>query len=200
MTKVICCYTQMEKRSRLALNKYAPQVEMVNTSRSIWAYGEEIAKRWLGEEDLVIIEGDKEITADVLPSFDRCDLPWCNFSSFVFVGTAMEREVFTGLGCTKYSAFAQQSIRPDDFICPDVGYVCKICAGKGCWNNLDGRIASALRKCNIDVHIHGRVNHHHDYSENSPVFQLPQIKEVLHPETHRKSLEIAGPYWRGRLD
>jgi hypothetical protein len=171
VVKVIFCYThQPEPKSAEAVTRYAPLAEWVDTSPSIYAYNEIIASLWTGTDDLVVIEGDKEITAEVLPSFEHCSELWCSFSYYVFP-EAIEIEVSNGLGCTRYSARLQRIVDPAEFTVADnpMWELCRVCNGKGCWRYLDTRIAQAIRMhltptVDIDVCHHGRVNHHHDYS------------------------------------
>lgn len=162
--RVIYCYIEQEVHSLWALRKYAPKAELVDTSGSIWAYNEAIEKYWNGKEDLVVIEQDKEITHQVLPSFAKCKKPWCSYSSYIYP-KAMNVEVAFGLGCVRYSASLQQMVDTSEFICKDdpVWKQCQLCDGKGCWKYLDARIAGAIRKYDVDVHCHGHVKHYHDY-------------------------------------
>ena len=200
--RIIAPYNKREKRSAEALALYAPSAEWIDTSKSIYAYGEAIAERWTAESDLVVIEADKEITSEVIPSFAACDSYWCSYSYFVFPPTC-QREVSIGLGCVKYSITAQREISIDDFICADDNLLgsCKDCHGKGCWIHLDARIAQALRgKAGFNVCCHGMVNHHHDYG----LLDMTTASEVFEANINRsKSLagllptDLFGPSWKG---
>ncbi len=169
--RVIFCYThEPESRSAEAVTKYAPQAEWLDTSATIYTYNEVIASRWDCGEDLVVIEGDKEITSEVLPSFEHCPKLWCSFSAYVFPA-AIEHEYYNGLGCTRYSERLQRIVDKSEFMVPDspMWALCPVCGGKGCYRYLDSRIALAIRMHitptgDINVHRHGRVEHHHDYS------------------------------------
>jgi hypothetical protein len=190
----------MEERSLVALEKFAPQVELIDTSNSIYDYNEAIASRWTGKEDLVVIEHDKEITADVIPSFSACSCYWCSYSYFIYP-KIMEREVEIGLGCARYSAKLQKLIDPKEFLCEDpviFGMSCEICGGKGCWKFLDARMANTIRGHGINVHCHGRINHHHDYGR----FQDLDSYEIAEIQLRRVRLfkdnlptDLAGPNW-----
>lgn len=207
--RVIYCYTKVEDRSFAALKKFAPQAELVDTSGSIYDYNEAIASRWTGESDLVVIEGDKEITADVLPSFANCESYWCSYAYLIFP-KIIEREVEIGLGCARFSAKLQRLINPNEFLCEDPTYIfgaaCDICFGKGCWKFLDARIADAIRGHGINVCCHGRIDHFHGYPselmEDSATIAKTQLEQAKafdnNPETHRWALELAGPNWVGR--
>jgi hypothetical protein len=162
--KVIYCYCETNPHSEFAIRKFAPRAEWINTSGSIYDYNYAIQDHWTGKEDLVVIEGDKEITHEVLPSFTKCKKPWCSFSSYIFP-KSMGIETFIGLGCTRYSAKLQQMVDTSEFLCDDdpIWSVCPHCQGKGCWRYLDSRMAKAIRNHEIDVHVHGHVKHYHDY-------------------------------------
>ena len=197
--RVIAPYNKREKRSQRALEKYAPTATWIDTSSSIYAYGEAVASYWTGEDDLVVIESDKEITAEVIPSFALCDSYWCSYSYYVFPPT-YQREVSIGLGCARYSVLAQQTITVDEFICEDDWRFspCAFCNGKGCWMHLDSRIAQALRSHAVNVCCHGRISHHHDYG----LLDMTTASEVFEANINRsKSLagllptDLFGPSW-----
>jgi hypothetical protein len=151
-----------------AIRKYSPDAEWIDTGKSIFDYNLAIASRWIGLEDLVVIEGDKEITAEVIPSFSDCNDPWCSYSYLVYP-EPYQKSVRVGLGCTKYSADLQYKIPVDSFICNDpIGdkwVDCPDCNGTGCWRFLDTRISLAiLQSCiTFGPHVHGTINHHHEY-------------------------------------
>lgn len=202
---IFCHCGNIEKRSFAALQKFAPQAELVDTSTTIYDYNEAIASRWNGESDLVVIEADKEITADVISSFSSCDSYWCSYSYFVYP-KLFEREVEIGLGCVRYSAKLQQLIQPEDFMHADneilFGTVCEICKGAGCWKFLDARIADAIRGYGINVHCHGQIRHHHDYGgilcQDAIDFVTTQIAmSRINTKNHDlyPNDELAGPYW-----
>lgn len=164
--RVICCYSsEPHPKNVEAIEKYAPQTEFVETP-GLFGYNKAIALRWDGSSDLVVIEGDKEINADVIPSFASCDEPWCSFEYFNYP-EPWSRTVQIGLGCAKFSAACQMQVPIDAFLCPDppVAWPCPDCDGAGCWRYLDTRIAIAiLSRCiSFYPHVHGRVNHHHTY-------------------------------------
>jgi len=164
--RILFCYSSPPKLVVLnALEKYAPEAEFIDTSGSIFDYNLALASRW-AKDDLVVIEGDKEITSDVIPAFSCCDEPWCIFEYWNYPVPYQKNTIY-GLGCTKYSLATQQQIDASEFFCPDPTWLarCPVCDGAGCWNYLDTRITlSILSKCiSFAPHIHGRVNHHHTY-------------------------------------
>lgn len=162
--RVIVAHTENFATPALkALLLYAPDVEFIET-KGLYGYNEAIASRWDGSDGLAVIEQDKEITAEVLPSFEQCDRPWCVYHYDIFPMPYTKQTVL-GLGCTRYSAEAQKIIAVDDFIRPDYDFwpKCRRCDGKGCWAYLDARIGMALMGKGIEPHIHGKVVHHHEY-------------------------------------
>lgn len=163
--RVICCYTsEIHPKALGALARYAPEAEIVET-KGLFGYNDAIASRWDGSSDLVVVEGDKEITAEVLPSFARCDHPWCVYSYGVYP-EPYRREIDFGLGCAKFSAEVQQIVKPSEFLTRDpecLPYPCPDCGGEGCWRYLDSRIMFAMLFRGIESHVHGQVEHHHDY-------------------------------------
>ena len=168
--RVIVCHTgNINPEAAEALEKYAPKAEYVDTSGSIYAYNEAIASRWDGSDDLVVIEQDKVITADVLPTFEACEESrqhfWCAYSYDVFP-PPYTKEVSIGLGCTKYSWVVQRLVKPEEFLGPDSECLpkCPHCQGKGCWLYLDSRIGFAVMNRMIQVSVHGKIKHHHEYS------------------------------------
>jgi hypothetical protein len=205
--RVIYCYNDFEDNSFNALCDYAPNAELVYTGETIYSYNEAIASRWTGESDLVVIESDKEITAEVLPSFESCTSYWCSYSYFIYP-KMMEREVEIGLGCTRYSAKLQKLIRVEEFICEDSGIFgasCSLCGGKGCWKFLDSRIADAVRGHGINVHCHGRIKHHHNYDDllrDRDSFEITALQQSISMTYRRnndefnQNEELAGPMWQ----
>lgn len=161
--RVICCFTALHPQAAEAIGRFAPQAEMVPTP-GIYDYGEAIASRWDGSDDLVVIEGDKVITAGVLPSFASCDQPWCGYGSMSFP-PPYTRWIAGGLGCARFSAAVQRRVRPDEFLGPDEPnwYTCRHCGGKGCWLYLDSRIGLCMQRLGISHHVHGSVGHLHEY-------------------------------------
>jgi len=167
--RVICCYTgRIHPRAADALKRFAPDCEYVET-RGLYGYGEAIAERWTGESDLVIIEGDKVITEEVLPSFERCNRHWCTYQYDIFPPPCT-RTAFNGLGCTKYSALVQQVITPEESVfAHDVNWEpCRQCDSRGCYRYIDSRINRALERHghSQQPHIHGEIEHVHEYGDS----------------------------------
>jgi len=162
--RIIYVYANVpDSRAEAAIRKYAPSAYFVKTE-GLFGYPDLLAQFWTGESELVVIEGDKEINADVIPSFEACDEDWCTFK-YKNLPPPYRKTVSIGLGCAKFSVHAQQQVSVDEFVCEDVPWQpCRLCEGKGCWQQLDARLSMALEKHGIDFpHIHGSVKHHHEY-------------------------------------
>lgn len=145
-----------------SFRRYAKSAEYVET-KGLYGYNDAIASRWDGSDSLVVIEQDKEITAEVLPSLESCDQPWCTYSAKTFPEPYTKTTIIS-LSCARFSVEVQKVAQPD-FYGPDLDYhpKCKRCDGKGCWVYLDTRIAMALMAKGYQPHVHGEIKHHHEY-------------------------------------
>ena len=119
MTRLVCMYggtypkdSVLDPRVKAALEKYAPQaglqVEWVDTSSDLQVYADEMEKRW-GQEDLIIVEQDKEIHTACLPSLMSCGEPWCGYA-FWACPVPHTTLVVGGFGVTKFSAGIQRKV------------------------------------------------------------------------------------------
>ena len=112
--KILFCYSNVpDARAEAAIRKYAPDAEFVETP-GLFGYNEALAERW-GQDDLIVIEGDKEITAEVIPSFAACPEPWCVYEYFTFP-EPYRAKVQVGLGCARFSLECQQQIPTKCFL------------------------------------------------------------------------------------
>jgi hypothetical protein len=136
-----------------ALQAYAPGFELVDVSGDDYAYWGQIRARWTGEKDLVLVEQDVEITADVLPGFIGCPSPWCTFRYRYWRTWPPSADA---CGCTRYSARLQREI-PARVI--EAGWgTCGACCGPdgrpgygspprpGCWRHVDAAILTAFQE------------------------------------------------------
>lgn len=164
--RVVCFYTELHPKTLESLTAYAPNAELVETPKGDpYAYVRELESRWTGDEDLVVVEHDKEITADTLPTFESCRLPWCIFDYYIYP-EPQRRLARVGLGCARFTAACQRIVTVTEWMQPDSPEwkECYLCHGKGCWRYMDSRIASALEAEWLSPHVHGLVAHHHDYT------------------------------------
>ena len=90
-----------------ALAAFAPGAELVDVSGDEYGYWHQIRARWTGEQDLVLVEQDVEITADVLPAFAACPSPWCTFSYELRPGWVPSTDA---CGCARYRAQLQRDV------------------------------------------------------------------------------------------
>ena len=152
--RVICLYNRLHPLTVQAIERHAPQTEFVDTSGSDFAYWEAIAKRWTGEEDLMLIEHDVEIHAQVVPQFTACPEWWCHFP-YPYRGglTAM------ATGCTRYRAELQRMVSTSDILAE------KSYRGKpGHWEYMDVTMANAFARKNLEVCDHAPpVGHRGQY-------------------------------------
>ena len=168
--KTLFCYTDVpDARAEAAIRKYAPQAEFYATHERS-TYTKIVADNWNSGEDLVVIEGDKVITADVIPSFESCNEPWCVFEYWNYPPPYQQNTVH-GLGCTKYSAETQRQVPVETLtVKHDTWMYCPDCENNqvdGCWRYLDTRIAlQILSRCIVfSPHVHGRIEHVHEYTD-----------------------------------
>lgn len=152
---------QMTREAYRALMEYVPigSLEMVETSYDTSAYWWELRRRWNGEDDLMIVEQDNVITAEVVPSFNMCDKPWCCYEyqgppGMDTDGTGEGRILRKSLGCTRFSADLQDKITAQTI--SDKDYFV--------WHLLDMRIARLLEIHGYEPHVHGSVKHCHKYT------------------------------------
>ena len=163
--RVICAYTNLHPATAEALAKYAPDAELFETPGT-FDYNHVIESVWDSGDDLVVIEQDKIITAEVISSFAACNHDWCVYSYDTFP-PPYTMEVSIGLGCTKFSARVQHDIPVSEFLYGDdpAWPTCPNCNGVGCWRYLDSRIDKCLWERNVPTYVHGRVEHMHSYPD-----------------------------------
>lgn len=166
---VVCFYNKLYPQAAEALNKFAPECVYEDTSATPSSYWQALRKYLTGDEDVIVIEQDIEITEEVIPSFSACKEIWCayGYKRMRLPFTPVEDVVILteSLGCTKFSVEAQRLL-PADFLKSDIG-----------WAFIDIQIAANLKRemfnrCGISFtrrdhsglmtsHVHGEVKHHH---------------------------------------
>lgn len=171
MTRVLCCYvTAVQADCAAALAAFAPGAEYACVAGDDRAYGREIAARWGGTQDLVIIEPDNEITAEVLPSFDACPEPWCTYAYECF--PPPETRLFAAcLGCTRFSARFQREFSFAERVLAEP---CTCGEIHDTWRDLDWVTAHRAQLAGFAPHVHGEIRHFHPYLPFGPtgVFEL----------------------------
>lgn len=152
MTRLTCFYTELDPRTRTALERYAPQsglsVEWVETPGD-QAYAKLLEERWTGEEDLILVEQDKEIFPGTLPNLMYCDQLWCACVYWIHPPPHTNLAI-GGFGATKFSAAIQRQVAVSDF------------AGDG-WAGIDRRFLDHLKVRGTTPCLHEAVLHHHVY-------------------------------------
>jgi hypothetical protein len=153
MTRLACFYNHLDPRTEAALQRFAPQagltVEWVDTSGSLQVYADELARRWQGTEDLILVEQDKEIHGSCLPEMLGCAELWCGWTYWI-LPEPHTTLVIGGFGVVRFSARVQQMIPVAEF------------RGES-QLNIDRRFDLALLRHGTRCHLHGHVAHHHVY-------------------------------------
>src|ERR1700735_3490384 len=105
---VLFCYVKPNPKSVASVRAYAPEALMTDVSKDQWAYWTAITAHWKGLDDLVTIEQDIEITAEVIPGFDACPEPWCvyEYKPAGIFGFMLRQS----LGCTRFRKELQQKV------------------------------------------------------------------------------------------
>lgn len=161
MARLLCMYgatypapATLDLRVRVSLEKYAPQagleIEWINTQPDLQIYADELEKRWTGDEDIIIVEQDKEVHASCFPSMLACDQLWCGYT-FWQNPDPHTVLVLGGFGVTKFSKEVQRLI-------PVAAFRGETQVG------IDRRFYDILlREHGAVCHLHGHVVHHHVY-------------------------------------
>ena len=157
---VLCCPVTLWPGTKESLGMYAPDALIIpipadDISRP-WA---DYAERW-GTDDLVIIEQDVIIHADVLPQFEACPEPWCLFPArhYATGGGWMK----TGIMCNRFRREFMQAV-PVEAV-EAVPGSCPRCKGENqrCWAHLDGKTRAAGEAAGFTIHVHWPSVGHRD--------------------------------------
>jgi hypothetical protein len=148
-----------------ALRAHVPAAEYVQVDTDDdQSYARLIGERWTGRDDLVLIEHDNEVTAEVLPSFAACPQPWCTYEYEIFP-PPWTRWCDTGLGCARFTAALQREF---DFAA-EILKACGSCGGTHVhWGTVDVQLAAGLASRHLSPHVHGRIRHFHPYRALEP--------------------------------
>jgi hypothetical protein len=162
MARLVCMYggtypkpSTLDPRTEAALQRPAVtsglEVEWIDTSADMQIYADEMEKRWLGTEDLIIVEQDKEPFPGQIEALAAgCPEPWCGYT---FWGNPVPHTalIHGGFGVTRFSAEVQRwfpvsAFRGESQLGIDRRFYDLLISnyGKGC--------------C-----LHGHVLHHHVY-------------------------------------
>lgn len=156
MVRVVVPFTRIDDRTRAALDQHAPGwVGAPLDPAQPDAYQTLMEAEWSRPGDLVVIEHDIGIHANVLPDFTDCPGLWCGNPYPIATGLAV------CLGCTRFRHELKAAV-PDlfarvDALPPDG-------VGRRDWRRMDVRIAAVLTQAGFGVHTHHRpVAHYHLY-------------------------------------
>lgn len=138
---------------------FPPEVELLDFTGNEFAYWQAIYERWTGEEDIIVLEQDIEITPDVISSFENCERLWCTFEFDAIwrphpSAESEPRVIRDALGCARFRAEAQRRT-------PMTGPWSQ----KIPWRILDRHMSVLLRVHGMEPHVHGKVRHHHSYTD-----------------------------------
>lgn len=148
--------------------QYKVQVDFVDVSGSLTEYWHAIRERWTGEQDLITVEQDNVITEDTIPSFCMCSEPWCCYSYLGPEWLPMpERRMIFSLGCTKFSAGLQRAIPHEEIFGDYAAYYL-----------IDERFQRLFRIYGFYPHVHGEVEHLHDYENDFTKAERERAKVV----------------------
>ena len=148
--RVVCCYVEgkLHPLTLAALQKYAPDADLVDLGLAWDAYYLFLAQLWEEGEGFLIVEEDIELHADVIPQLEACPEPWCLFG-FPGAGGALLRG---SLGCTRFST---------ELLVAHPDLMAKLPVRD--WKRLDSEILPALTKLGYTQHIHEPPVPHHHY-------------------------------------
>jgi hypothetical protein len=154
--RVLACYAgnQLRPETYRALVRYVPVscLEMVNVEGNVSNYWHEFRRRWKADYELITVEQDNVITADVLPSFQMCTQPWCVFE-YLGPPHMSDRWLATSLGCSRFSRSLQAEVPISEISESDYFT----------WHLIDFRLGIVLREKGYTPHVHGQVDHLHAY-------------------------------------
>ncbi|HEY8976306.1 MAG TPA: hypothetical protein VIN75_18975 [Burkholderiaceae bacterium] len=153
---VIVPYTRLHPAAAILLDRHAPgHVRVPLDPADMSAYWRLLAEQWHEPGDLLIVEHDVGIHADVVEGLTACPEPWCGHP--YRIGS----QLLVCLGCTRFSA-ALKASEPDllDVVGED---------GTGGlpardWRRLDVRLLDELHRRGYRQHEHQpAVTHFHKY-------------------------------------
>lgn len=133
------------------------------------AYERGLRRFWGGSEDLVLLEGDKVPTLEMLQAFERCPEPLCVQACLIYplktllpspvwahrrgpagawINTGDEWADWAGFPLNRFRAEAMRQNPPD--------------WGPGTWNGLDARVSRCLHERGERWHVHWPACEHND--------------------------------------
>lgn len=153
---ILVPYTRLHPATARLLNRHAKGHWRVRLDPADpTAYWALLATMWRQPGDLVIVEQDVGIHADVIPSLAACREPWCGHPY------PIGEQLLVCLGCTRFTAELKAAE-------PDLLDVVGADATGGMparhWRYLDVKILDELRRRGYTQHRHDPpVRHYHQY-------------------------------------
>ena len=145
----------MHPRTAELLDEFAPDHKRVYVGATTESYFELLAAEWQVPGDLVIVEQDNALRADVLPSFHACESMWCGFPYPIGANDLV------CLGMTRFRD-ALKIAEPD--LLEIVGQDGTGGLPPKVWQRLDIRILEELHHRGYEQHAHLPVTEHfHKY-------------------------------------
>jgi hypothetical protein len=167
MTVLACFYTKLDPRAEIALKRYAPEagleIEWVETPGTGSDYADAMKRYWTGDDDLIIVEQDKEIFPATLPSLKTCQNLWCTCTYWLFPEPHTTLCI-GGFGATKFSAEIQRIIHVPDF-------------ADEMQLGIDRRFGKIFSSMGFEACLHGMILHHHVY-EPRPQKMREHVREL----------------------
>lgn len=163
--RVICFYGHLDPRTEAALRKYSPvPVDWVETpgpdmgDEATDIYARELEKRWGGDDDLMLVEQDKEIGPGTLQDMEGCPELWCGYTYWLYPvpHTALAHG---GFGVARFSPQVRKLVPVSEFT--------------GIQKGIDRRFHDlVLERYGTGMHAHGHVLHHHVYEPRPQAIRL----------------------------
>jgi len=165
----MCCPVTLWPATEKSLAEYAPGALIVPIpAEDISRPWTDYAERW-GRDDLLIVEQDIILHADVIPQLEACPEPWClfPFPHHSRGGGLMT----TGIGCNRFRRefMEKVTVAAVEAACGS----CPRCAdgnsrpvrGKRsqCWAHLDGKTREAGEAAGFRIHVHWPPVGHRDW-------------------------------------
>ena len=144
---VLYCYTKIHERALEALASDEFEIALTNTSGDEFTYWRALS-RWWGFDDLIIIEHDIVVNPDTIESLYVCNEDWCVYTYPIW-DNGWHTDITAALGCTKFSVNLQEQFPSLEPPVP--------------WHHIEW-ITKPFWDAGVRPHVHGTVQHLHDYA------------------------------------
>lgn len=158
---VLCCPVNLWAETRESLAEHAPGALIIPIpAGDITRPWRDYAARW-GTDDLLIVEQDVILHADVIPQLEACPEPWCLFPArHPAQGGGF---MLDGIMCNRFRREFMEAV-PVAAVEAQYGS-CSRCHGENpqCWAHLDGRTREAGEAAGFKIHVHWPSVGHREY-------------------------------------